>query len=161
MLVSLEQSLITVDNDAKSCFERIVKGTALLACMSIRLPQSTVAMHNKVHDNMIHSIETRHGLLRSYCGTDDGGSNGAGRGSGAARAIWLVYSNTLISALAPFSPGVNMVSPPIDTLESACLPSFLWTMAHQESMMPWKKKQYLSTQWSHKPNRQPSLGNDY
>ena len=104
-------SLITVDNDAKSCYDRIIKAMALLACMAIGLPAEAAAMHNKVHDNMTHNIKTRHRLLRAYCGTDDGGSDGVGQGSGAAGAIWLVYSNSLITALAEFSPGVILVSP--------------------------------------------------
>jgi len=104
-------SLITVDNDAKSCYDRIIKAMALLACMSIGMPAEAAAMHNKVHDEMTHNIKTRHGLLRAYCGTDDGGSDGVGQGSGAAGAIWLVYSNSLITALEEFSPGVVLVSP--------------------------------------------------
>ena len=113
-------SLITVDNDAKSCYDRIIKAMALLACMAIGLPAEAAAMHNKSHDEMTHNIKTRHGLLRAYCGTDDGGSDGVGQGSGAAGAIWLVYSNTLITALEAFSPGVILVSP-TDRLLRVCL----------------------------------------
>ena len=113
-------SLITVDNDAKSCYDRIIKGLALLACMATGLPQEAAAMHNTVHDEMTHSMKTRHGLLRPYCGTDEGGSDGAGQGSGAAGAIWLVYSNSLISALHEFSPGITQTSP-INRLLRVCL----------------------------------------
>jgi len=113
-------SLITVDNDAKSCYDRIIKAMALLACMAIGLPVEAATMHNKVHDEMTHNIKTRHGLLRAYCGTDDGGSDGVGQGSGAAGAIWLVYSNSLITTLKDFSPGVIMVSPN-DRLLRVCL----------------------------------------
>ena len=113
-------SLITVDNDAKSCYDRIIKGLALLSCIAIGLPREAAIMHNKVHDGMQHKLRTRQGLLRPYCSSDDGGSDGAGQGSGAAGAIWLIYSNTLISALQHFSPGVTIQSP-INRLLRICL----------------------------------------
>jgi hypothetical protein len=56
-------SLVTVDNDAKSCYDRIIKSLAMLACIGVGLPLLAAAMHNKTHHGMVHSIKTRQGQL--------------------------------------------------------------------------------------------------
>jgi hypothetical protein len=85
-------SLITVNNDAKSCYDRIIKPLAMIACMGVDLPLMAAAMHNKTQYGMQHSIKTRHGTLQPYCGTDKEVLEGTGQGSGASPAIWLIYS---------------------------------------------------------------------
>ena len=62
-------SLITVDNDAKSCYDRIIKTLGLLACICFGLPLLAAKMHNDTHDAMQHSIRSRHGLFRPYGGS--------------------------------------------------------------------------------------------
>ena len=52
-------SLITVDNDAKSCFDRIIKTLAMLACIAYGLPLLAAVMHNKTHHGMKHSVKSR------------------------------------------------------------------------------------------------------
>ena len=63
-------SLITMDNDAKSCYDRIIKTLALIACIGVGLPVMAAVMHNRTHDGMTHQIKSRHGLFRGYSGTD-------------------------------------------------------------------------------------------
>jgi hypothetical protein len=104
-------SLVTVDNDAKSCFDRIIKTLAMVACMAIGLPLAAAIMHNQTHHAMKHRIKSRHGLMRAYCGTDDDELEGSGQGSGAGPAIWLIYSVTLLLAFHAFSPGMKLLSP--------------------------------------------------
>ena len=109
-------SLITMDNDAKSCYDRIIKTLALIACIGVGLPIMAAAMHNRTHSSMSHQIKSRHGLFRNYCGTDEHELEGTGQGSGASPAIWLIYSVSLLSAYAKFSEGMPMMSP-YDDLE--------------------------------------------
>jgi hypothetical protein len=59
-------SLVTVHNDAKSCYDRIIKSLAMIACIGVGLPLLAATMHNKTHQGMVHAIKTRHGTLRSY-----------------------------------------------------------------------------------------------
>ena len=47
-------SLITMDNDAKSCYDRIIKTLALLACIGVGLPIMAATMHNRTHSRMSH-----------------------------------------------------------------------------------------------------------
>jgi hypothetical protein len=104
-------SLITVDNDAKACYDRIIKPLAMLACMAVGLPLMAAAMHNKTHFGMKHHIKTRHGTLTPYSGTATEALEGTGQGSGASPAIWLIYSVSLLSAFQKFSPGMKVSSP--------------------------------------------------
>jgi ribonuclease HI/exonuclease III len=104
-------SVITVDNDAKSCYDRIIKSLAMIACIGVGLPLLAAAMHNNTHHGMKHSIKTRHGTLRPYQGTDDDALEGTGQGSGASPAIWLIYSVSLLRAFQQFTPGMTVSSP--------------------------------------------------
>ena len=104
-------SLITVDNDAKSCYDRIIKCLAMVACVAVGLPLMAAVMHNRTHHGMEHRIKTSHGLLRPYQGSDDDELEGTGQGSGASPAIWLIYCGCLIAAFRDFTPGMNIVSP--------------------------------------------------
>ena len=56
-------SLITMDNDAKSCYDRIIKTLAMIACIGVGLPVMAAAMHNLTHHGMEHRIKSRHGLF--------------------------------------------------------------------------------------------------
>ena len=40
-------SLITVDNDAKSCYDRILKTLSMIACIAVGLPLMAAVLHNK------------------------------------------------------------------------------------------------------------------
>ena len=104
-------SLVTVNNDAKSCYDRIIKSLAMIACIGVGLPLMAASMHNKTHHGMVHSIKTRQGQLRPYLGTDDSPLEGSGQGSGASPAIWLIYSISLLNAFREFTPGMHMSSP--------------------------------------------------
>jgi hypothetical protein len=104
-------SLITVDNDVKSCYDRVIKTLAMVACMSVGLPLAAGTMHNLTHDNMRYRIKSRNGLFRAYCGTDTDVHEGSGQGSGGSPSIWLIYSVTLLAAFKSFSPGMKLLSP--------------------------------------------------
>jgi ribonuclease HI len=104
-------SLVTVDNDAKSCYDRIIKSLAMTACIAVGLPLMAAIMHNKTHHGMVHQIKSRHGLLRPYHGSDNDELEGTGQGSGASPAIWLIYSVSLLAAFRSFTPGIQVISP--------------------------------------------------
>jgi hypothetical protein len=104
-------SLVTVNNDAKSCYDQIIKSLAMIACIGVGLPLLAAAMHNKTHHGMVHSIKTRQGQLRPYSGTDNNPLEGSGQGSGASPAIRLIYSVSLLNAFRDFTPGMHMSSP--------------------------------------------------
>ena len=104
-------SLITVDNDAKSCYDRIIKTLGLLACICFGLPILAAKMHNDTHDAMQHSIRSRHGLFRPYGGSASSQLEGSGQGSGASPAIWLLLCTTLLQAFQGYTKGMEIVFP--------------------------------------------------
>jgi hypothetical protein len=108
-------SLVMVDNNAKLCYDRIIKSLAMTACIAVGLPLLAAVMHNRTHHGMQHSIKTRHGTLRPFAGTDDDDLEGTWQGSGASPAIWLLYSVSLLRTFQQFTPGMA-VSSPIESL---------------------------------------------
>jgi len=105
-------SMITVDNDARSCYDRIIKCLAMLTCISIGLSLLAATAHNKTHNGMRHRMKTRHGLsTKSYQSTNEEQNEGTGQGSGGSPAIWLVFMVTLLTAFRQFTPGMKVVSP--------------------------------------------------
>ena len=82
----------------------------MITCIAVGLPLLAAAMHNKTHHGMQHSIQTRHGTLRPYLGTDTDALEGTGQGSGASPAIWLLYSVSLLRAFQNFTPGMTVSS---------------------------------------------------
>jgi hypothetical protein len=105
-------SLVTIDNDAASCYDRIVKTVAMVACQGAGLPAKTATMHNLVHYQMVHRVKTAHGTSEdTYTGSVGDPLEGTGQGSGASPAIWLLLSSTLLRALARLAPGIRAMSP--------------------------------------------------
>jgi hypothetical protein len=68
-------------------------------------------MHNKTQHGMVHAIETRHGTLRTYAGTEQEPLEASGQGSGASPAICLICSISLLNAFREFTPGMRVLSP--------------------------------------------------
>ncbi len=104
-------SVVTMDNDAKSCYDRIIKTLAMTACMSVGLPLMAAKMHNLTHHGMVHEIKSRHGLFSPYQGTDQDPLEGTGQGSGGSPAIWLTYVVSLLNAFRKFTTGIRILSP--------------------------------------------------
>ena len=104
-------SVVTVDNDAKSCYDRIIKTLSSIACMGVGLPLSAAVMHNLTHHGMVHSIKSSHGLFKPYSGSDSDELEGTGQGSGASPAIWLIYSVSMLEAFKRFTTGIAIPSP--------------------------------------------------
>lgn len=91
-------SLITMDNDVKSCYDIIKKMLAMMACIGVGPSVMAVAMHKRTHHGMQHQIKSRHGHFSSYSGTDHEKLEGSGQGSGDSPTIWLIYSVSLLAA---------------------------------------------------------------
>ena len=106
-------SLLTADNDAKGCFDRMIRTLAMLGCTAVGLPKNAAISHNLTHALMNHGIKTRHGCFQPYTGTEDSKLEGTGQGSGASPAIWLLYCDSLLQAFQKFTRGI-LISRPFD-----------------------------------------------
>jgi ribonuclease HI len=105
-------SMITIDNDAKSCYDRIIRVLGMTACMCMGLPLPAASMHNLTHDHMTHQVRTLHGIsAESYSATNDEPLEGSGQGSGGSPCIWNVISVTLTDAYSKFTKGIRIFDP--------------------------------------------------
>ncbi len=132
-------ALITIDNDAKSCYDRILRSLAMIACMSFGLPLCAALMHNKVHGSMKHRVKTAHGLSTdSYCGTAGALLGGTGQGSCASPSIWMIYSVTLLVAFERFAHGGMKVYDPalLDGAANAAARVVLYAIYYVDDGMP-------------------------
>jgi hypothetical protein len=104
-------NLITIDNNAKACYDRIIRVLAMTACMSLGLPKTAAIMHNTTHDGMVHRISTLYGVSEiSYSANDDGVDpmEGTGQGSGGSPAIWTIVCVSLLKAFSRFATGMRL-----------------------------------------------------
>jgi hypothetical protein len=96
----LRTNMGTFDNDAKSCYDRIINGIAMLAARRLGMPTTTVATHAGVLSQMKYTIKTAYGISERYiASTESAFLYVTGQGSGASPAVWLTLSTVLFSAL--------------------------------------------------------------
>jgi hypothetical protein len=97
----LRTNLGTFDNNAKSCYDRIVNSVAMLAATQLGMPDHAVAPHAGVLWAMQYSIKTMFGISDGYYKSVNDGKIlfGTGQGSGASLAAWLTISIVLLASL--------------------------------------------------------------
>ncbi len=96
----LRTNLGTFDNDAKSCYDRIINSLAMLAAQRLGMPASAIATHSGVLKAMQYKIKTSFGVSDFFIQSMSGAFLfGTGQGSGASPAVWLSISIILLSAL--------------------------------------------------------------
>jgi hypothetical protein len=89
--------LLTMDNDANSCYNRILISLAMLPSRRLGMLASVSRSHALTLQNMLHRLRTSHGV------SDDAYSAlreelcDIGQGSGAGPAIWVAISIVLIA----------------------------------------------------------------
>lgn len=96
----LRSNLGTFDNDAKSCYDRIINSIAMIAAQRLGMSAEAIAVHAGVLWAMQYSIKTMYGVSEGYYqSTKDATLFGTGQGSGASPAAWLTISIVLLSSL--------------------------------------------------------------
>ncbi len=106
-------NLGTFDNDAKSCYNRIINGLAMLAAKWLGMPSSPIATHLGVLASMKYVIKTSFGVSETFIQSlPTAFLFGTGQGSGASPAIWLTLSTIMLDTLRDLTPhGMTYQSP--------------------------------------------------
>jgi hypothetical protein len=92
--------LATFDNDAKSCYDRIVMSFALMLWQKHDVPQSMCMMAAMSLLTAEYSIKTKYGVSTgTYSLTADHPTHGPGQGSRMAPALWLIICCLLFEAM--------------------------------------------------------------
>jgi hypothetical protein len=104
--------LATFDNDAKSCYDRIVMVFALMLCQKHSVPQSMCKMAALSLLMAECSIKTKCGVSAgTYFSTDANPTHGPGQGSRMAPALWLIICCLLFEAMLKLCKGAEFCNP--------------------------------------------------
>ena len=101
--------IATMDNDAKSCYDRILCNLAMLVSQYHGMPKNACAMqaatlkHTKFHLRSALGISKQH-----YQHTRNEPIYGSGQGSSSSPALWLLISSTLMKCFDQLTPGMTM-----------------------------------------------------
>ena len=95
----------TFDNDAKSCYDRIIASLALMICMSFGVAQDACELHGLAIALMRHHVKTSLGVSDEFFRSETWRTLfGSGQGSGGSPPLWLVLSVMLFRALLTACP---------------------------------------------------------
>ena len=64
-------TLISFDNDAKSCYNRVVMPMALILCQQLGLPSSAASWIGRTTHAMQNHVKTGHGISETWFGSTD------------------------------------------------------------------------------------------
>ena len=120
-------NLGTFDNDAKSCYDRIVNSLAMLVSKRLGMPDEAIRTHAGVLSSMRYTVKTTFGISELYIQSTPGSFLfGTGQGSGASPAIWLMLSAVLLKTLKDLSPrGMFYMSPDGIQMVHRCSDAFV------------------------------------
>jgi hypothetical protein len=100
------------DNDAKSCYDRVVMNLALLLARRLGVPASTCEMFALTLSLTEYYIKTLYGVSKgSYSWSEYAQVHGAGQGCKAAPALWLIVSCLLFVCLDELARGAHFADP--------------------------------------------------
>lgn len=106
------RTLFNFDNDAMSCYDRIIVALASLINRKYGQHRSIVAVHAKTLKEAKYKLRTAIGvsdLEYSHC--EGFPLHGTGQGSGNSPCIWLFVSSTLFDAHARQAHGATFMTP--------------------------------------------------
>jgi hypothetical protein len=96
--------LATMDNYAKSCYDRIICNMAMIVLQYFGMPKAAAAMHGETL-----RIRTALGDSKSYYNhSKTTPIHGTGQGSFASPAIWLLLSSLLMDCLSQTGHGMTL-----------------------------------------------------
>ena len=106
------RTLFNFDNDATSCYDRIVVPLASLINRKYGLHRKVVAVHARTLQQARFHLKTATGISSShYSPCTRFPIHGTGQGSGNSPSIWLFISSTLFDIHHAKSHGASFVSP--------------------------------------------------
>ena len=106
------RTLFNFDNDATSCYDRIVVPFASVINRKYGLNQQVVSIHAKTLESAKYYLKTQCGISTNYYTTCTRHPiHGTGQGSGNSPSIWLFISSTLFQAHQNNAFGASFVSP--------------------------------------------------
>jgi hypothetical protein len=116
------QKEMKVDNDAKSCFDRILCNAAMLVSQYYGITKNMCSLQAATLESTVYKIRTALGESeRTYKNSKNKPIHGTGQGSCASPAIWLLVSSFIMDILQDHATGMNMVD-----IQTKYLPIIHW-----------------------------------
>jgi hypothetical protein len=101
--------LATMDNDAKSCYDRIICNLAIIISQHYGVSSNTASMQAATLQKMLFRIRTAiRDSRKHYSHTTKTPIHGTGQGSCAFPAIWLLVSSLLMDCLYILGNGMTI-----------------------------------------------------
>ena len=101
-----------IDLDAKSCYDRIIRPVAILACYKFGLPINLCCWLLAILETPQHHLLTTNGRSKGYyASTPYQRLHGAGQGSSSAPTLWLLISSILFISMRNWAQGIKWTSP--------------------------------------------------
>ena len=109
---STRRSLISVDNDAASCFDRMLPPLVSLTTQAYGLPCELAKLHGATLRAMKYHLRTTNGISSTfYSHSDAFPIFGTGQGSGNSPVLWLLPSATLFDVHTSLAWGAELQDP--------------------------------------------------
>jgi len=109
---STRRSLTSVDNDADSCFDRMIARLISLNNRAYGLPSELALLHGTALQQTKYHLRTSTGISsKSYQHGKDFPIHGTGQGSGNSPALWLLMSATLFDVYDEKAYGATFQDP--------------------------------------------------
>jgi hypothetical protein len=101
--------MATMDNDAKSCYDRIICNLTMIISQYYGLTPKTANTQGQTLKKMQYRLRMALGdSTKYYKHSKKTPIHGTGQGSCASHAIWLLISSTLMNCLAELAGGMTM-----------------------------------------------------
>jgi Reverse transcriptase (RNA-dependent DNA polymerase) len=110
-------NMASFDNDAKSCFDRIVMLLASLIAQRYGMNQKAMELFLKTLASVKYHVKTKTGISESYYTTTEKHTiHGPGQGGRGSPAIWAIISCLLMECMPEQSTGIELIDPQLLTI---------------------------------------------
>ena len=108
ILLGVPTALLTFDNDAASCYDRMIPNLVSLINRRYGLHQHITTLHGNILSSTHYKLRTAAGISeQSHTNTSQTPLYGTGQGAGNSPTIWLLLSSLLFDVYEQQSHGAQ------------------------------------------------------
>jgi hypothetical protein len=127
-------NVASVDNDAKSCFDRIVMLLASILAQRLGLDVKVMQLFLRNLSLTKYSVKTAMGISEeTYQTTAERTIHGPGQGGRASPGIWAIISCLIMECMPEGSTGITTIDPVLRAFLNDCSDLFM-NIVHEQSL---------------------------
>ena len=105
-------NLLSFDNDAKACYDRIVLLFGMLCSRQLGMPSKVCNFFVHAYEKLNYHIQTAYGLSQQYYKhTPNTPIHGPGQGNHSSPSLWVLISSLLMSCMEEKASGLELCDP--------------------------------------------------